>query len=362
MTLPRRRSRAAAVLAAVTVLVSATLLAVAPVQAAQRAATVRPAVGPATVAAAAPERLVQHVRVKWDPSTRRKVYSKNAVIPGIGELALICRSNLTMIRLHTEQRQLETQMWLQKYEVKNRHRVVAVKVPRIFRYAHALDTGKGGTGYYAAEGLNQVTPIENYSSGTINGIISQRPGRHQSGGSLSPRPVTSFELNWYWNGFRHPADYRSCKIDAVFTTTFTNRAGITWHGTADAAGRDAQRTRLPGIGWLDLECRAETDPSGAAQTLSIEPDGSSGPDADLYVERVFSEGRVEDHVVTTSYTTGGPEPGLLGPVPLPGNATLRLRVRVAGASRWLLVSSYLVTNNPDPRLNLCEVSAAPYDR
>lgn len=345
MTLLHRPVRAAAA-GLVVLLVSSMLLGAAPVRAAERSA-----------ATAAPERLVQRITVKWDPGTRRKVYSKNAVIPGIGELALICRSNLTMIRLHTENRQLETQMWLQKYEVKNDHNVVAVKVPRIYRYAHALDTGKGGTGYYAAEGLNKVTPIENYSSGTINGIISQRAGRHQSGGSLAPKPVTSFELSWYWNGFRHPADYRSCRIDAVFTTVLDQRAGITWHGTADAAGRDTQRTRLPGIGWLDLECRAETDPSGAAQTLTVVPDD---PDADLYVERVFSEGWVEDHVVRSSYVPD--DSGVLGPVPLPGNATLRLRVRVAGADRWLMVSSYRVTNNPDPRLNLCEVSAAPYDR
>ncbi|MDO9494467.1 MAG: hypothetical protein Q7J48_02085 [Nocardioides sp.] len=339
---------------AVTVLVAGALQAT-PVAAADR----HPAPTLRAASSSTPERLVQHVTVKWNPSTRRKVYTKNAVVPGIGNLALICKSNSTMIRLHTENRQLETQMWLQKYEVKHDHNVVAVKVPRIYRYPHALADGTGGTGYYAAEGLNQVTPIENYSSGTINGIISQRPGRHQSGGSLALKPVTSFELNWFWNGFRHPAQYRSCKIDAVFTTTFKNRAGITWHGTADAPGHDSQRTRLPGIGWLDLECRAETDPSGAAQTLTIEPDD---PDADVYVERVFSEGWVEDHVVTQTYGYGEQEPGVLGPVPLPGNATLRLRVRVAGAHRWLLVSSYRVTNNPDPRLNLCEVSAAPYDR
>ena len=349
-----RRFVPVAVPVAITALVAG-LLCAAPVQAAER----QPAPTLRVASSSSSERLVQHVTVKWDPSTRRKVYTKNAVIPGIGNLAMICKSNSTMIRLRTEHRQLETQMWLQKYEVKNHHNVVSVKVPRVFRYPHALADGTGGTGYYAGENLNKVTPIENYSSGTINGIISQRPGRHQSGGSLALKPVTSFELNWFWNGFRHPARYRSCKIDAVFTTTFENRAGITWHGSADAAGRDSQRTRLPGIGWLDLECRAETDPTGAAQTLTIEPDD---PDADLYVERVFGEGWVDDHVVTQTYDYGEPEPGLLGPVPLPSNATLRLHVRVAGAQRWLLVSSYRVTNTADPLLKLCEVSAAPYDR
>lgn len=303
--------------------------------------------------------LVQHVTVSWDPSTRRKVYSRNAVVPGIGELALICKGNATMIRLHTEDRGLETQMWLQKFEVKNEHNVVAVKTPRIYRWAHALDDGTGGTGYYASEGLNQRTPIENYSSGTINGIISQRPGRNRPGTAFAPKPVTTFELSWFWNGFRHPADYRSCRIDAVVTTQLDTRAGITWRGSADAVGHDRQTTRIPGFGELSLECRDEVDPTGAAQTLSINPDS---PDADLYVERVTGEGWVEDHVATRTYAYGDTVPATLGPVPMPRNGTLRLRLRVGQAERWLLVSSYDVVNNPDPRLNLCEVAAAHYAR
>lgn len=303
--------------------------------------------------------LVQHVTVRWTGTQRTQVFSKDAVIPGIGDLSLVCRSTSTMLRLHTEDRQRETQMWLQKYEVKNGHDVVAVKVPRIYRYAHALDAGRGGTGYYAHEGLNKTTPIENYSRGTINGLISQRPGRHLPGTAFAPPPVTSFELTWYWNGFRHPAKYRSCTIDAVFTTRLDTRMGLTWHGSADAVGHETQRSRVPGIGYLTVTCRDETDPTGAAQTVSIEPDD---PDADLYVERVTGEGRVEDQVATQGYGYGALEPGVLGPVTLPRNGTLRMRIRVGGADRWVLVSSYAITNNPDPRLNLCEVAAAHYAR
>lgn len=306
-----------------------------------------------------PDSLIQHVTVSWDPSTRRKVQVRNAVVPGIGELALVCKGNATMIRLHTEDRGLETQMWLQKYEVKDEHNVVAVKTPRIYRWAHALDDGTGGTGYYAAEGLNQRTPIENYSSGTINGIISQRPGRQQPSTAFSPKPVTSFELSWFWNGFRHPTAYRSCSIDAVLTTSFETRAGITWRGSTEALGHDRETTRIPGFGDLTLECRDEVDPTGAAQTLSFTPDA---PDANLYVERVTGEGWVEDHVDRRTYGYGETVPATLGPVPLPRNGTLRMRVRVGDAERWVLVSSYYVVNNPDPRLNLCEVAAAHYAR
>ena len=318
-----------------------------------------PAPGLRVTSSRTPTQLVQHVRVKWNGSQRSKVYSKDAVIPGIGDLSLICKTNSTMIRLRTEDRQRETQMWLQKYEVKNVHNVVAVKVPRIYRYAHALDDGTGGTGYYAHEGLNRTTAIENYSTGTINGLISQRPGRNLPGTAFASPPVTSFELNWFWDGFRQPAKYRSCTIDAVFTTRLDTRMALTWHGADDAVGHDTQRTRVPGIGFLTLTCRNETDPTGAAQTVAIEPDH---PDSDLYVERVTGEGWVEDHVSTQSYGYGTAEPGVLGPVPMPRNGTLRMHVRVGAVDRWVLVSSYVVTNNPDPRLNLCEVAAAHYAR
>lgn len=347
--------RASLVTAVVSGLLVATGLLPTPARAAPTAAPIA-----ATAAArGTTDSLVQRVTVAWDGSQQRKVQVRNVVVPGIGELALVCKGNATMIRLHTEDRGLETQMWLQKFEVKNEHDVVAVKTPRIYRWAHALDDGTGGTGYYAAEGLNQRTPIENYSTGTINGVISQRPGRQQPGTALSPKPVTSFELTWYWNGFRHPAAYRSCRIDVVATTRLDSRAGITWHGSADAVGHERQTSRIPGFGDLTLECRDEVDPTGAAQTLSIVPDD---PDSDLYVERVTGEGWVEDHVERGSYAPGATVPATLGPVALPRNGTLRLRLRVGTAERWILVSSYRVTNNPDPRLNLCEVSAAHYVR
>lgn len=114
------------------------------------------------------------------------------------------------------------------------------------------------------------------------------------------------------------------------------------------------RVRLcPGLGAVHPVRRR------ADATLSVVPDD---PDSDVYVEKVLSEGLVEDHVVTQSYGYGLLEPGLLGPVPLPGNATLRPRVRVAGVQGCLPVSSYRVSNNADLRFNLWEVSAAPYVR
>ena len=55
-----------------------------------------------------------------------------------------------------------------------------------------------------------------------------------------------------------------------------------------------------------------------------------------------------------------PVTGLLGPVDLPRNGMMRLWVSVDGVQRAYVLSSYHVVNNDrDPRLNLCEVAAAP---
>ncbi len=203
---------------------------------------------------AAEEVRVQRITVEWHGDRKKRDYVETAAVPGIGTLAVVCKPWDTKVKLVVDERDHETQMWLQKYEVKNDHDVVAVKTPRVYRWSHAHASGEGGTGRAAHEGLNQSGDIENYAKGSMNGVISQRPGRNASGGAFSPRPVTTLELTWYWNGFRHPMAYRYCKVDATLRTHQDSRMGITWHGDADAAGRDQQATPLPGIGVLNLTC------------------------------------------------------------------------------------------------------------
>ena len=300
---------------------------------------------------------VQHITVSWQGSQKNKDYNKSAVVPGIGNVTLVCKPTSTMVRLYANDRNAETQMWMSKYETKNDHAVVAVKTARIYRYSDAADDGTGGTGYYAHEGLNQVTPIENYSSGYMDGVISQRPGRNQPVAGTAMKPVTSFRLNWYWNGFQHPMDYRSCKIDAVFTTRLDYRLGVNWHGDTDAVGNMFQVTTLPSIGDLLIRCESNGDGDGGIQSIALAPNSK---DARAYVETVSGEGHVEDHVDGTS-TGYDPETGKVGPFRLPRNGMMRLFFTVDDKERTFIVSSYYVTNNGrNPGLNVCEVSAAAY--
>lgn len=317
-----------------------------------------------TATAAAPAKattgtVVTRLKLVYRGRAKRPVTTRSANVPGIGDVDVYCRQNTTMIRLYTANRQFETQMWTQKYEQKGRESV-AVKNARIYQFAHADDNGNGGTGFTTNEGFNQSTPPETFSQGYLNGIISQRSSRSPGfarGQLAAPRPVTTFELTWYWENLRQPARYRTCTVKASFTTVLTadQRMGITWHGTADAPGHDEQVTRVPGVGNLALSCHAGTDDD---KTLTITP---ATPGGTLYVERVTGEGALEDHVDVSSQSAPDPETGAFTPVSLPSNGTLRLKVTNGSVSRWFLLSSYyVVTDRYGPQRNLCEVAVGGY--
>ncbi len=310
-----------------------------------------PAVALATVDA---NTVVQRITVQWKGSLTNKRFTKAAVVPGIGNIKLVCRPDNTIVRLYVDDRSAETQMWMAKYEVKNDHDVVAVKNVRVYRYSTAADDGHGGTGPSSHEGLNQQTPVENYAHGYARGVISQRPGRNQPAGTAAPAPVTSFTLDWYWNGFDYPSQYRACKIRMTLRTQLDERIALNWHGDADAAGHTVTTTTIPDLG--DLELRCDTGRDGN-RWVSLTP---LSPEASVWVEYITAEGRVEDHV--ESYSLGyDPALNTVGPLELPRNGMMRLYYTVSGVTRAFILSSYLVTNNVlKPELNVCEVSAAAF--
>lgn len=303
---------------------------------------------------------VQHVTVQWKGTTQgRKTYAKSAVIPGIGQLTMMCRPDATYIRLRAEDRSAETQLWMAKYESKNNHLVVATKTARIYRYADANDDGTGGTGATATEGLNQLGTIENSGSGYMDGVISQRVGRNQAVAGTASTPVTSFKLNWWWAGFRNPPSWRSCKIDAVFTTKFSPRMGVSWHGTDDATGRTVAEYWLPSIGTLVLRCEPDVGSDEGRQTIGLVPIARN-KNSTMWVETITGEGLVEDHAEGITYGYD-PETGRIGNVDLPRNGMMRIFATVGQKKRAFILSSYVVPNNrAKPQLNVCETAVAAY--
>lgn len=301
---------------------------------------------------------VKEITVSWSGAGDRD-YTEAARVPGIGTLKLVCKPKNTIVKLTADSRVPETQMWLAKHEWKNGNQVVAVKNARIYKYANANDDGTGGTGRSAHEGLNQVGHVENRSEGGYAyGLISQRPGRHRPAGTAPLRPVTSFYLTWFWNGFDHPRQYQSCEFKLRMVTHYAERLGINWHGDQDAAGNEVRTGLVPGLGEVGLTCR--TGGRSEDQWVTLAPEATDpavleGSYADFFV--MTGEGRVEDHVETVTGYEYDPETGLIGPIDLPRNGMMRVKYHVGDVTRWFYLSSYMVVNNArNPELNVCEVA------
>ncbi|WP_341229492.1 hypothetical protein [Nocardioides salarius] len=354
---PRVRTRATALL-----LVALTALPAASLAPPALAAGERPAVGGAS---ATPGERVASRRV--EDATRRKVVLdwdgrnggrrvRSTPVPGVGVLKLVCKPRNTIVRLTPYDRSAETQMWLAKHEDKAGP-AVAVKNVRVYRWASADDDGRGGTGRSAHEGLNQHTPVENWSSGYMHGVVSQRPGRHQQAASAARVPSTSLEITWWWNGFHHPRQYKSCRIAATLQTVTGTSIGVDWHGDADGLAAPAtQVTALDGLGDLELSCTPDGGDGGRQEVLLRTDD----PSAVLYYERIEGEGAVDDHVETDTLDHD-PVLGAVPPVSLPENGMLRLWWTAHGHTRRFVLSSYYVVNDAEhPHLNLCEVAAAEF--
>lgn len=361
------------------------------------AALLTPVAGTGAAQAAAPapppeKILVQNLAVAWAGKDYKGAATATAVVPGIGNLRVVCKRDSTMVQLQATNRNAENQMWLAKYETKNDEPVVAVKTVRIYKYATRGDTTGSGTGPAGHEGLNQIGRIENQASGYLHGVISQRPARNANAANAAVPPATSFKLNWYWNGFRKAAKDSSCSISARFVTNVTDtsaaasaavkaskskvvkvgkknrRVGrvaavtgrastdlsLNWHGNADGENESTRTATIPSIGDVELTC--EPGREGRA-TLTLAP---AHPNSSMYVERVTGEGEIDDHVDGETLTYD-PVLGVIGPVDLPSNGMLRVYFSVNGKTNSIIVSSYRKTNDlARPELNVCEVATAPW--
>lgn len=307
---------------------------------------------------AEPGTKVRKVTLVWKGAPKPSRYTKSFGIPGIGTMTFTCRPNETRISLKANNRDAETQMWLAKYEDKSYGRAVAVKTVRIYRYQHWYDPGTGGTGNPQHEGLNQrggKNGVENYGKGYAHGIISQRPSRNREVGDAAAKPVTSFDFNWYWNGFDHPPKYRYCKFQGVFVTQMDRRIGVNWHSEQDVPGNQFQQIRVPSLGYLQLRC--EPGRFGN-RTVALVPDD---PNTTAYVEIIEGEGRVDQHV-EIKRRERDPETGKIGPLALPTNGMMRFYFDKGRSSVPFILSSYIKANDPNPRQNLCETAMGLFPR
>jgi hypothetical protein len=309
----------------------------------------------------------QRIVVSWKGEKKRPAYQKSANVPGIGTVDLVCRPDSTQVRIRPNSRAPETQMWMAKFEDKGSRDVVAVKNVRVYTYATAADKGRGGTGARAHEGLNQKPRIEDFQSGNAYGVISQRPGRNRDGQGALTTPATSFKLTWWWERFDYPG-HQYCNMALTLRTDSARQFGLSWHGDAEAARQTTTSTAIPGFGTAIVTC--ETGRRGehsvafrpsTAYDPATDPTGTREPFLDATF--ITGEGLVDDQVEEMNDLDYDPDTGLLGPVDLPSNGMMRLKVAPTGSAGPALsyaLSSFAKTNDAEhPALNLCEVAAAP---
>jgi len=316
--------------------------------------------------------LYQRLQINWSHDAWAGHDRASFQIPGIGNGDVMCSPNTTWIQMFPSDRQAENDMWSVKWETKNGLVQTAVKNARVYRFSTPTSTIPHGTGPSAYEGFNQRTPVEAADTGSMVGLISKRGALNAPGGvGVSP---TSIELDWSWTGF-HTANAK-CHVLARFVTAIGGRSrivsegvsaplpsrigsvgsfNINWHGEAEypvALTRHSSLT-VPGIGTLRGTCQ---DGLAGEAYLTLTPVLSTTPFASV----TSYQGEGLENSLTDDYYTD-PVSGLVGPITLPSNGFVTADLEPAwdspsGKETELLASSMMVTNNPNPASDYCEVS------
>ena len=270
----------------------------------------------------------QHVTVDWSGDAWQGREVGGFVVPGMGYGEVVCRPDAQWIRFFSSETGHEIAMmnwtkrdWVQWHEDALRE---AVLTPN--------------TGTQFNEGFNKWYPYsEKQSTGTFEGIISDRGPFGSPGGASLANPTT-LSLAWSWD-FTQTGQYR-CSVNASFATEapgasrpLARSVNLNWRGDPNAAGRDGTTTIVEGLGRVDVTCQPGSD---GVRWVTI-----TGPDGATITKREGS-----DETVTT--TTVGPVA-----MPLPTNGMLKFDF---GSGRTLLLSSRWKADDPDPSQNFCFIA------
>jgi hypothetical protein len=269
--------------------------------------------------------LVQKVVVDWYDGEPGGRDLGGFVAPGIGYGEITCRPDAQYVRFFGSSGGRETAMMNWTYKDWGTFQEKSLR--------EAVYTT--GTGFDFTEGLNKFGPAEKTSTGSFEGVISDRgPIGGPGGGPLAP--VTTLSLSWQWD-FTQPAESH-CHVEAVFRTeaeaaaTLARSLQLVWRGEQNAAANGAAAVDFPGLGLVSIQCRP-----GEPRRLRIDsPRGA----------RIISREGSEDSLLS--------EPA--GPVEasLPNNGMAV--VEVLGGERILLASRWKL-NDPDPATNWCAIAA-----
>lgn len=270
--------------------------------------------------------LVQQVTVDWSEGKWGGRDVGGFVAPGIGYGEVVCNPDTQWVRFFGSSGGREVAMMTWTYKNWGTFQEKALR--------EAVYTS--GTGFDFNEGLNKFSPAEKTSTGTFDGVISDR-GPFGNGGGVSLAPVTTLSVDWEWD-FTTPSRAR-CHVEAVFrteteATTFplARSLQLFWHGEAHAAADGYSSIEFPGLGAVSIRCEP-----GEPRQIRVE--STSGA-------KITNREESED----ASFTEGA-GPVVVG---LPNNGMVVVEMqsgqRILVASRWKL-------NDPDPTQNYCAIAA-----
>lgn len=268
--------------------------------------------------------LIQRVVVDWSDGEWGGRDLGGFIAPGVGYGEVVCRPDAQYVRFFGSSGGRETAMMNWTYKDWGTFQEKSLR--------EAVYTT--GTGFDFFEGLNKFSPAEKTSTGTFEGLISDR-GPIGSPGGLPLAPVTTISVNWQWDFTT--AGKSHCYVEAVLRTeaepaaTVARSVQVVWRGEANAAANGFASVDFPGLGPVSLRCQP-----GEPRRLRVEsPRGA----------RVITREGSEDAALT--------EPA--GPVEaaLPNNGMVVVEMqggeRITVASRWKL-------NDTDPGKNWCLIA------
>lgn len=276
--------------------------------------------------------MVQKVAVDWSNGNWNGRQTGGFIAPGIGYGEIVCGPGQQWIRFYPSNGGREAAMMTWTYKNWGTWKEKAL---REAKYAE-------NTGPDFREGLNKFGPTEKWSTGTFQGIISDRGPILGPGGTSLAEPTT-YDLEWEWD-FSRPKKAR-CHVEATFRTgtgldqkPLARAVQLVWRGEANATAQNTEsKIDFPGLGEITAICRP--GPTGTRRLVIDSPVGG----------RVFTREGSEDHAVTQDE----------GPLVmrLPNNGMLFVQLN---SGERVLVSSRWKANDPAAERNWCVVAAQVY--
>lgn len=276
--------------------------------------------------------LTQKVVVDWSRGKWEGRQVGGFIAPGIGYGEVVCSPGQQWLRFYPSDSGRESAMMTWTYKDWGNWSEKAVREAKFTT----------GTGPDFREGMNKFGPTEKHSTGSFQGIISDRGPIEGPGGARLAAPTT-FDLNWVWD-FSNPKRAR-CHVRATFRTQtdqltdpLARSVQIVWRGESNATSANAiSEVEFPGLGNVQAIC--EPGPNGTRRLIVDSALGGS----------VYTREGSEDHRVSQ-----GTGPLVMR---LPNNGMLFIQMdngdRIIVSSRWKV-------NDPVASKNWCVVAAQIY--